>query len=95
MNFLFHLCQSKKKIMSQIFTTSVPRETKNSTQIKALPTIDWKQLKFVMQSLISFALALGGVLFSIANDFMFIAEILPASVILLLIAFIRLAAGKN
>lgn len=82
--------------MAQAITrTQSQQGARNPSQNENSVSINRTRVKMVLQTLLLIAFPAGAIWLSIENDFLFTSEIASATIIIALVAFIRLAGARN
>jgi hypothetical protein len=82
--------------MAQVITrTQSQQGSRNPIQNDNSIAINWTRVRMVLQTILLLAFPVGALWLSIENEFLFTTEIAFATIIIALVAFIRLAGAKN
>ncbi|RMB63287.1 hypothetical protein EAX61_02535 [Dokdonia sinensis] len=61
----------------------------------ASKSVDWSKVFYILQCVLLFAFPIGAIALSIANDYLFLNEILSGTFLLTLILIVKIAGGKS
>ena len=78
-----------------IARTRNQQEQRNSVKKESLIAINWGRVRMVLQSLLLIAFPVAALWLSVENGFLYTVELASATIIITLVAFMRLAGERD